>query len=55
MNIRPIPCNAIVLWPDGTWCYHEDLSEYQHMSDDYEIVGIDDPRWDAICGLEQAS
>jgi len=25
----------ICLWPDGTWCYPEDLDDYAFMSDDY--------------------
>lgn len=28
----------VVVWPDGTWCDEEELHEYTHMSDDYEIV-----------------
>lgn len=25
-------------WPDGTWCFPEELFEMSHMSDDYEMV-----------------
>lgn len=31
----------ICLWPDGTWCYGEDLDEYTWMSDDYEVIKFD--------------
>lgn len=30
----------ILLWPDGTWCYSSDLSEYAFMSDDYEVIKV---------------
>lgn len=55
MDIKPIPGNAIHLWPDGGWCYHDDIEEYEWMSDDYEVVLPDDPRWDDIVGLTQES
>jgi hypothetical protein len=29
-----------MLWPDGTWCYRHELSEMNHMSDDYEIIAF---------------
>lgn len=36
-----IPYVTIYQWPDGTWCYEEDLEEYlTWMSDDYEIIRI---------------
>ncbi len=28
----------ICLWPDGTWCYGEELEEYTWMSDDFEVI-----------------
>ena len=31
----------IYVWPDGTWCYAEELDEYGHMSDDYVIIYFD--------------
>lgn len=35
----------ILLWADGTWCYAEELDEMSHMSDDFERVPVDTPRW----------
>jgi hypothetical protein len=34
----------IVVWPDGTWAALEEVrnGELAHMSDDYEIVRLDD-------------
>ena len=28
----------VMRWPDGMWCFREDLHEYGHMSDDYEVM-----------------
>jgi hypothetical protein len=28
----------ICLWPDGTWCFVEDLPEFGFMSDDYRVI-----------------
>lgn len=44
---EPITSDAgikLVLWPDGTWCWHDDYraSDYTHMSDDFEIVDMAD-------------
>ena len=27
----------VFLWPDGTWCYREELDQYRHKSDDYTV------------------
>jgi hypothetical protein len=36
----------IMLWPDGTWCYREELEEMlTWMSDDYEVIPVDAERW----------
>ena len=45
MTVRKIAGEGLVLWPDGTWCYHEELREHAHMSDDYEVVPSGTPRW----------
>ena len=33
---------AIVIWPDDTWCYKDDLEEYGWKSDDYKTLMISD-------------
>jgi len=38
MTITRIPEDAVHLWPDGTWCWHYELGEYVHMSDDYKVL-----------------
>lgn len=34
----------IAIWPDGTWAHIEDVrrGDYHFMSDDYDVVSIDD-------------
>lgn len=41
---RSVDPDDIAIWPDGTWAYIEDVrrGDYHFMSDDYEIVPIDD-------------
>ena len=36
----------LVIWPDNSWCYLEDLEEYPWKSDDYIVVSVDDPKYD---------
>lgn len=36
----------VIYWPDGTWCLPEELSDYQHMSDDYTKIKVPE-FWDA--------
>ena len=38
----------ICMWPDGTWCYRSELSEYSHMSDDYEVYPEGSQIWAAV-------
>lgn len=41
----------IMLWPDGTWCYREDLEDYlSFLSDDFEVVPFGTPRWEQVTG-----
>lgn len=39
----------VAVWPDGTWCYKEDLEEMlTFMSDDYYITqpcDMEDQQW----------
>jgi len=43
-----------VVWPNGTWATIDDLEHggYAHMSDDYEIVALDDIERLAELGIE---
>lgn len=36
----------LIVWPDDSWCYAEDLEEYPWKSDDYVLVSKDDPNYD---------
>ena len=35
----------LCIWPDGTWCYRGELSEYDCMSDDFEVVHENSLAW----------
>lgn len=35
----------LIVWPDNSWCYAEDLEEYPWKSDDYVLVSKDDPNY----------
>lgn len=43
--VRKVDPDDIVLWPDGTTCFVHERHEYNHKSDDYEIVPFNTPRW----------
>ena len=30
-----MPYNTIYYWPDGVWCFKEELEQYNFKSDDY--------------------
>lgn len=36
----------LVIWPDNSWCYAEEVEEYPWKSDDYMVVSIDDPKYE---------
>lgn len=40
----------VFLWPDGSWAYRGEMSEFSHKSDDYIIIYIDTPEWYAFMG-----
>ena len=40
----------IVLWPDDTWCYMDELCEMSHMSDDYQLIPCDAPQAIKVIG-----
>ena len=35
----------VILWPDGTWCYRHELTEYWHMSDDHTMLEYGTAMW----------
>lgn len=35
----------ILVWPDGTWCYRDQLPGMSHMSDDYHQIGAYSLAW----------
>jgi hypothetical protein len=39
----------ICLWPNGDWCYGEELESYmRNKSDDFERIRFGTPAWDAF-------
>ena len=46
MNTRN---SDIMLWPDGVWCFSEELDEMlTYKSDDYRIIEEDTLEWDKL-------
>jgi hypothetical protein len=35
----------VILWPCGEWCYRYELEEFNHKSDDYEVIAFGSQRW----------
>lgn len=35
----------VILWPDGTWRYRHEQTEYGYMSDDYIVLEYGTARW----------
>ena len=31
----------IIVWPDGFWCFRYQLHEFNHLSDDYQVLKDD--------------
>lgn len=52
MNIRKINGQDICHWPDGSWCFYEDLSEYNWLSDDYEVLVEGSPQWELLTQVQ---
>ena len=44
----------IALWPCGTWCYGDEVCEFTHKSDDYEVIKGDSADWWKISGCAQS-
>jgi hypothetical protein len=38
----------IIVWPCGTWCYREELSQMNHMSDDYIVLWYGSAEYNAF-------
>lgn len=45
MSARPPSSLDVILWPCGTWCYRDEIHEYTHKSDDYEVLPDGSARW----------
>lgn len=37
-----MPYNTIYYWPDGVWCFKEELEQYNFKSDDYATKEVPD-------------
>ena len=47
-SISLISTDDILRWANGTWCYRHELSQYNHMSDDYEVIACNSPDWNTV-------
>ena len=48
MGVAPSNSSEDILrWPDGSWCYREDLATCHWKSDDYEVIRFGTPEYDA--------
>lgn len=48
--IRKIDPDDLVVWADGTTCHVHEIPEHGHMSDDYEVVPFDTPKYRQLLG-----
>jgi hypothetical protein len=37
-----MPYTTIYYWPDGVWCFKEELTQYHFKGDDYASMDIQD-------------
>ncbi len=45
MSTNKIDDADIMLWPEGTWCYRDELEGMTHMSDDYQVLLYGSEEW----------
>jgi hypothetical protein len=43
----------VLLWPDSTWCYRYELSEYGFMGDDYQVLKYDTDAWERFLNRQE--
>lgn len=36
----------VFVWPDGFWCFREEHSDDDSLSDDFEVLRVDTPEYD---------
>lgn len=42
---RAIKPDDLIVWADSTWCFRYELSQYNHMSNDYSVIKADSKEW----------
>jgi hypothetical protein len=48
-----VDLESICLWPNGVWCYVEEIEGMNHMSDDYRIIPFGtDEYWNFLLSEE---
>lgn len=35
----------LIVWPNGAWCFRNELEEMTHLSDDYKVLESNTPEW----------
>ncbi len=38
MTIQPISQDDIIVWPNGTWCFRSESSQFGYLGDDYQVL-----------------
>jgi len=45
MNKYPTDNEDMVIWPDNTWCFAEELDDYSWKSDDYIVISVEHEKY----------
>ena len=45
MNKYPTDNEDLVIWPDNTWCFAEELDDYSWKSDDYIVISVEHEKY----------
>ena len=36
----------VFVWPDGMWCFRDELPDFSHKSDDYRVINAGTDDWE---------
>ena len=45
MNKYPTDNEDLVIWPDNTWCFAEEIDSYSWKSDDYVVISVEHEKY----------
>jgi len=52
MSLPVLSSEDICIWPDGVWCYRDELVSFGWRSDDYLVLWAESAEWCAFLPLE---